>query len=587
MVEKLRPTAWKALLLTLVGFGLCLKLPALGVAVHNLFTGTVGDLGVVYTEFQTISGKHHSTIKHLEEGSPLRALGAQPGDLVVFHRFGDRAAEDTGGAVIDLSLVRAGQATRHQVQTARLPRPLWHHMDNLAITLTLVLSLFLGLSVGLVRADSPGLRWLALAMVVWACSSGGSNTQAAGIIRPVARATSSVLTMAPAYLMFLFSLRYPTSPVGRIRTGIARFRVVVGGIMAVRIGLGIAFVLGHDQPWMPAVGWVAGPITILLTLACMSESFQQSRGQLRQRAAWLLGALGLPLLLNIPLMIPGVYQTLGPAGYAALQDAAVLILVLGLSYAILRHRVFDFGFAVNRTLVFTVTSLLLVLGFWLVEQGVHKLVHVESAAGNAWLSGGIAFGLFFTFNRLHHRVDHWMEHLFFRQWRAKEEALRGFLNRAAHFRTTEALVSALGEALDHFSDGAGHAIYLRQEDQSYLLASATLPGVEKVLGVDADLVVSLRTERALIDLSDAPGSSATELALPMLLGASLEGLVLLGRKPDSRSYRPDERALLSFAVSQVALDLQALLAAQLARELRQTRQERDILLEARKAWGAT
>ena len=58
---------------------------------------------------------------------------------------------------------------------------------------------------------------------------------------------------------------------------------------------------------------------------------------------------------------------------------------------------------------------------------------------------------------------------------------------------------------------------------------------------------------------------------------TLNGFVLLGRKPNGESYRPDEVELLEFAAHQVGLDLHALEVEELRRELQRARAAEDAL----------
>ena len=57
----------------------------------------------------------------------------------------------------------------------------------------------------------------------------------------------------------------------------------------------------------------------------------------------------------------------------------------------------------------------------------------------------------------------------------------------------------------------------------------------------------------------------------------MNGFVLLGRKANAESYRPDEVELLGFAVHHVGLDLHALEVGELRRELQRARAAEDAL----------
>ena len=238
-----------------------------------------------------------------------------------------------------------------------------------------------------------------------------------------------------------------------------------------------------------------------MTLIALFESWRTSEGSSRRRMAWIAVCLGVPTAFFFISNASTLFQVGNDRNLNTVVAFGTAASYVGLGYALLRHRIFDLSFAVNRTLVFSVTSLLLFLAFWLIEQGVHKLVHFEAAENNAILGGVIAFGLFFSFNRLHHRVEHWIEHLFFRQWRARDLALRAFVAKAAHFTESGALVSAFGGALDSFSGGAGNAIYLAGRDGKFERVHSSVALAPAILDLNDDIAVSMRASRQAVILA--------------------------------------------------------------------------------------
>lgn len=191
------------------------------------------------------------------------------------------------------------------------------------------------------------------------------------------------------------------------------------------------------------------------------------------------------------------------------------------------------------------------------------------------LGGVIAFSLFFAFNRLHHRVDHWIEHLFFRQWRARESELRLFVKKAGHFIDRTSLMTAFNAALDRFSDGAGNAIYLAGAGGCFERVQSTLSSAWEHLDVDDDLVVSLRTHRHGV-LAEGREQAGGALALPVLQGNELTGILLLGAKQDVQGYRPDEHAVLEFVTASIGMELARLQLVQLKRQLQQLQQKEEL-----------
>jgi GAF domain-containing protein len=101
----------------------------------------------------------------------------------------------------------------------------------------------------------------------------------------------------------------------------------------------------------------------------------------------------------------------------------------------------------------------------------------------------------------------------------------------------------------------------------------SLQGAPEILEVDNDIAVSMRASRQGVMLAETDVPYRAHLALPMLQGGELKGIVLLGTKRDSQSYRPDEQGVLEFAVGRIGLDLNRLQAAQLNEQFRQVQQE--------------
>lgn len=178
---------------------------------------------------------------------------------------------------------------------------------------------------------------------------------------------------------------------------------------------------------------------------------------------------------------------------------AIVAGYLGLSYACLRLRVFDFSFAINRALVYGVVSVALLVAFGVLEWLVHHLVDFEERQKNALVDAAVALALYLSFHKVRHTVEHFIESLFFHQWHAKEAALRRFVGQAAHITRPSALTGAFGEALQRFCDDAAWALYQVQEDGSYRLSAGSMREAPPQIDANEPMVLSLRA---------APGAAA-------------------------------------------------------------------------------
>jgi hypothetical protein len=223
-----------------------------------------------------------------------------------------------------------------------------------------------------------------------------------------------------------------------------------------------------------------------------------------------------------------------------------------LAYAVLRHKLFDLGFAVNRTLVFGAIGVLLLVSFALIEWAIKQAIPKVWYGGSVYISAGIAVGLYLAFNRIHHKVEHAIERLFFHKWQLNEAVLKRFVAAVAHVEKPEALAGNFVAELTRFTGGAKTAIYARTAEGHYDDASGA--------NIDADdpALAAMRAEQGAVVPAELGSPLEATLALPMMHQAALAGFVLLGPKPTGEDYRPDEIEILGWATQQVGLDMQAI-----------------------------
>ena len=390
------------------------------------------------------------------------------------------------------------------------------------------------------------------------------------------------LDFVGGYLFFLlFTLKYPAENVlfkRRFAWYFASLSVVflLSTVISRSAKLGVVYAPPGLYEILNSVSQYFSLAISLASLGALGYSWYTSKSVTRSRIAWIFLSIGATYVFWIPTLLGSWIFSKGTAQTYFFIDVITLFAYLGFGYALLRHKIFDFGFVVNRTIVFSITSLLLFVAFWLIEQLVHKFVHFEAAEKNAMVGGAIAFSLFFVFNRLHHRVEHWVEHLFFKQWRVKEVDLEQFVMKAAHFHTIEALIEAFGAALERFTAETGNAIYLADADGCYLLAHSTLPSAPASLPVDDDIAVTLRSTRKHRQLGEANAYWKSGYAFPMFHGDDLNGIVILGNPAESSGYRPDQQVMLEFAISRISLEISSLQAKMLSKQLLQAKREGEL-----------
>ncbi len=314
-------------------------------------------------------------------------------------------------------------------------------------------------------------------------------------------------------------------------------------------------------------------IALLVSLAYLIVGWSKSKAADRNRFALIVFAL-LAYLVGVLVVGWNLSQSgtlFGEGGWLTYLNALMLgVIAPGtLAYAVLRQKLFDVGFAVNRTLVYGTVSAVLLVGIGLTEYAVKSLLPKVWTQGSVIISAGLALGVFLIFHRIHHSVEHAIERLFFHKWQVNEAALKRFVAAAGYMEKPEALGGHFTTELARFTGGAAVALYARTAEGQYASASG------ETAGADDLALAAMRAELGPIVPAEIGSPLGAALALPMMHQAALAGFILLGPKPTGEDYRPDEIEVMAWATHQIGLDLQAIRVRALEQSV--------ITLEARNA----
>lgn len=291
------------------------------------------------------------------------------------------------------------------------------------------------------------------------------------------------------------------------------------------------------------------------------RGWRDAQGNERSRFAILLFALGV-LLTSLSALVLRLYlANLGSTVMGLAQIITIfggfLLFPLVLTYAVLRHRVVDLGFVLNRTVVYGSVSAILLGCFGLIEWGAEHLLPEEWVKASAWIDAGAAVAVYLAFHQVHSAVEQQVEHLFFRHWQANESKLRRFVASAAHYEDDGALAQGFATELGRFGGGAKTALYRLQSGVLVNVAGGWGDAPAQLPSDDPAFAL-MRAERKPLDLSDVSSALPGILALPMLDHGALTGLVLMDLKNGEALYRPDEVEVLGWAVHEVGMAFAAL-----------------------------
>jgi hypothetical protein len=510
-------------------------------------------------------------ILSLEPESPLRAAGIEAGDLLIAPPRGMLAA----GQRLELEVVHAG-STRTVTVTApaieRLATPLQNALD---IMLELLAG-FLGLLVALRRPRDLGALMFACCFLL---AVGGiyPGLFPAGRIAAFLDAWSSTCGVMALPLTAYFALNFEGGYVSAARRWLIGACASLGAMGLLWALITGPYFLGHA--WLEPAVWLtrvrSGLVGsgVLLCALTFLDVWRHSPPERRPRLRWLFCGVGIALLTFV--LLSGYFLGLWGYGPAALitvsicADAFTATGMLVLAYAILRHRVVDVGFVINRALVYGILTAGLLVSFGLIEWLVDHFVRFEQRERSQLLDAIIALGLFLLFHRARHWIENLVERVFFGAWHAREAQLARFLDKAPHFSSAATLAESLLAAVDAYA-GAHSGLYLRETDGRFALRAATLAGLPPELEADAAALIEMKTFKVPLLLGPAPAPTLGEaaLAVPMLRRAELVGALVLAAARPGESYRPDQLESLAHAAQQVCLDLYALRLEQVEARVR-------------------
>lgn len=292
---------------------------------------------------------------------------------------------------------------------------------------------------------------------------------------------------------------------------------------------------------------------IVCIFIALIDGYHTSSLTQRGRIRWVVGTLTFGfsgLLVGFLSLIfhlaPDIFQFAG---------LTILAVPFGLAYAILRHRILDIGFIVNRALVYTIVSIIIVVTFIIIETLANEFF-AGTGRVSVYVQLATALGLGFSVRFIHTRVDHFVDDVLFKERHEADAALRRFAREAAHITTPTDLVT---KSLEVCRDAL---------NMEWLAWMAPAPGEFRPRGTigmpippvseNDRTVLALRTWRDVAEPgkihSDMPG----ELAFPMIVRGNLEGILVCGPKRNHEAYAPDERDTLAFLAHEIGIAMDSL-----------------------------
>ena len=295
----------------------------------------------------------------------------------------------------------------------------------------------------------------------------------------------------------------------------------------------------------------------LVIIAFFALSYSRTTGLAKQRVRWvfwafILSRIGVLLNLSNRLLVH-------PVQLSGLEWATVLIFPLGCTYAILRHRIIDVNFVLNRTLVLTMLTSF-IIGIFIVIEDLLRTVAASHTAGLV-VEMVVALAIGFSFNAMHRYLEGAVARMIFRAKYEAANVLRRLADEAPFMESADALLVRTVRDARRASGAAYVLIYERNAEAYRLTARAGNSAAAETLPTDDLAFVRMRSSRAPVDLADVSSALGNDgVAFPLSARGALTGAMICSRRPNGEAYDPDEIALLASVAHEVGAEVNAIRA---------------------------
>lgn len=549
-------------------------------------------------------------IEKLNPESPLTLAGAKPGDHLVFDRLGDQtrllATDDRIGvrwfSANTANKIAPAASAGVPLQLQPVPKNLRHAEIWLAITLTqfstTVIALFIISMLVWRHANSVPMRALAIAMLAIIPDTfipylpGGALQDFLSLyVFPIELFVGYVFF---TYFCLIFPEDRPHWRLPAVRQLFYIYTLCFASYTLCHILIKLGILPWEVREWINLRLWrrALAIASVIFSLGALAISWRVSSGITRQRLAWIGFCMGniyaIYLFHNLFRMMD---EERALAYFESFNSSIIFLAYGGLGYALLKNRLFDFSFAINRFSVYVLLSIGLLTGLAFMQLVVAPQLDLEVRWKTLLFDvvcGSLLLALYKPWRKFSEQlVRTWL----YPKWRAQQEALQIALANAPEMQGQSQLVAHYLSAFCAYTGGAHSAIYTYHEAYCRKIAGDFLDAPEKVYALGGDLARIL-TSRLPLSLQDIAGENA--LLIPFTHRGHLTGMLLVGGKPDFNQYRPDEIRTIADTASLLDQDLQAeaqrshqqMLADKMAAELH-AREAAELANQAKSAFLAT
>ena len=350
---------------------------------------------------------------------------------------------------------------------------------------------------------AAGLALFTIALLAALAATTTPSQGAAGLAALLVAWTLFLLARTGFYIMAESMVGAALGPRGYFwwRAG---FYLLLFAASVIALGGPLLYVTtGWAELLRPGYGLVV-TASYLVPAALLFVIYHRSEAAQRLRLRWMMWG-GAVFVVGIALSNT---QILAPTVTQAATAFTVAVALAGFLYAILRHRMVDLTVVVSRTLVYAMTTSLVLGLFALFESLIERaaLSHDASLA----LELAVPLGVGVSLSAVHRRIDDTVDRLIFRRQYREEVALRRLARDSAFVTQSDVLLDLLVSQL-HLHVGAPWVAFYQYSPEGYTrVRQRGDQDLPPSVSTDDLAVVRLRAHDNEVDLHEAPSGLGRE-----------------------------------------------------------------------------
>ncbi|MEE9555077.1 MAG: SpoIIE family protein phosphatase [candidate division Zixibacteria bacterium] len=310
-------------------------------------------------------------------------------------------------------------------------------------------------------------------------------------------------------------------------------------------------------------------IYVVFALILLYTSYRKIENpRLKQQVRVIIYGIGLGVgLYSVGFIIPNIFALL--ISEQTRYAVVMLGLIVGpgsIAWAIVRYQFLDIGLIARRSLVYTITTAIVVGGYLLIVMQVGSLAQELLGSDSEILNVAIIIIMLLFFQPIYTQVDDFIKRIFIRSRGDYSRLVESFSREILTVFHSDKLAVTVADTLKREMFIEAVEVCFEGDERSFRLATAK--GTSESVEIEDSIYQYLLLKKAPVFSSELPGDidseciggsmtdTGVEVVVPLVHQEKVAGLILLSGKVAGFRYNSEDMTFLSFMANQIAVAME-------------------------------